>query len=324
MIEVVFYYNKIQCNLNDKMKDIFKRFGMKLGKDINSLYFLYGDKKLEEELTLKENINKDDIKLNIIDIIVNDIDKDDKEEEKEINIKSKEIICPICKGCIRMKIKNYRIYLNECKSDRRIDNIFIKDFENKQYINQNKIICNNCKINNKSNVYNNEFYICNTCKIYLCPICKKEKHDKNHNIIKYEEKYYICDKLNNKYNSYCLKCKKNICIICEKDHNNHKMINYGAFIPNIVKYKNNINELRENINILKKNIKIIIDNLYKVIENVEISYKISNEIINNYDNKNINYEILYNINEININNENIIKDIKNINKDININNKFKK
>ena len=46
MFEVGFYSNGkniiIQCNLNDIMKDIFKRFGMKLEKDISSLYFLYG------------------------------------------------------------------------------------------------------------------------------------------------------------------------------------------------------------------------------------------------------------------------------------------
>ena len=35
---------------------------------------------------------------------------------------------------------------------------------------------------------------------------------------------------------------------------------------------------------------------------MEIYYKISNKIINNYDNNNINYEILYNINNINISN----------------------
>ena len=46
--------------------------------------------------------------------------------------------------------------------------------------------------------------------IYICPLCKKVKHDNNHNIIKYEEKYYISDKHNNKFNSYCMKCKKDI------------------------------------------------------------------------------------------------------------------
>ena len=238
MFEAIFDYKgidtKIQCNLNDKMKDIFKRFEMKLEKDVSLLHFLYGGNKLKEELTLEENMKKEDIKLKKINIIVNDIDK---EEEEVINLKSKEIICPICKECIKMKINNYKIYLNECKNNHRIDNILIKEFENKQYINQNEIKCNNCKINSKSNTYNNDFYICNTCHIYLCPICKKEKHDKSHNIIKYEEKYYICDEHNNKYNSYCMKCKKDICILCEKEHNNHKMINNGKLIPNIAEYK---------------------------------------------------------------------------------------
>ena len=98
-----------------------------------------------------------------------------------MNKKSKEVICPKCKEYIKRKINNYRIYLNECKNNHRIDNILISEFENKQFINQNEIICDNCKINNKSNTYNNEFYICNTCKKYLCPLCKKNKHDKNHN-----------------------------------------------------------------------------------------------------------------------------------------------
>ena len=325
MFEVAFLYNGentiIQCNLNDKMKDILKRFEIKLGKDINSLYFLYGGKKLEEELTLEENINKDDIKLNKINIIVNDIDK---EEEEEINIKSKEIICPICKESIKMNIFNYRIFLNECKNNHRINNILLKDFKNNQYINQNEIKCDSCKINTKSKAYNNEFYICNTCKIYLCPLCKKVKHDKNHNIIKYEEKYYICDKHNKLYNSYCMECKKDIYILCEKEHNNHEMINDGKLIPNIDEYKDKLNELRKSIDKLKENIKEIIDNLNEVIDNIELYYQISKEIINNYDYKNINYEILYNIKEINKNNENIIKDINNINKDKSINNKFNK
>ena len=131
MFEVLFYYNgkntTIQCNLNDKMKNIFLRFGIKVEVDINSLFFLYGGKKLKEELTLEENINKDDIKLKKINIIVNDIDK---EEEKVINIKSKEIICPICKECIKMNIYNYRIYLNECKNKHRIDNIYALSHRN--------------------------------------------------------------------------------------------------------------------------------------------------------------------------------------------------
>ena len=57
----------------------------------------------------------------------------------------------------------------------------------------------------------------------LCPLCK-ENHDKNHNIIKYNEKNYKCEIHLKGYNSYCLQCEKNICILCEKQHNEHEII----------------------------------------------------------------------------------------------------
>ena len=51
---------------------------------------------------------------------------------------------------------------------------------------------------------------------------------------------------------------------------------------------------------------------------MKIYYNIYNDIINNYNCKNINYEILYNINEFNKYNNNIIKDINEIINDKNI------
>jgi len=67
------------------------------------------------------------------------------------------------------------------------------------------------------------------------------------------------------------------------------MINGGKLIPKIDEYKNKLNKLSESIDKLKENIREIIDHLNKVIKIIEIYYKINNEIINNYDNKNINY-----------------------------------
>ena len=55
---------------------------------------------------------------------------------------------------------------------------------------------------------------------------------------------------------------------------------------------------------------------------MDIYYNIYNNIIKNYNSENINYEILYNINEFNKYNNNIIKDIKEIINYKNINNKF--
>ena len=307
----------IQCNLNDKMKDIFNKFGRKVNKDINLLYFLYGGKILNEELTLEENINKDDI--NKINIIVNDINK---EEEKENIIKSKEIICPICKECIKMNIYNYRIYLNECKNKHRIDNIFIKEFENKQNINQNEIICDICKINNKGKAPNNEFYFCNTCKIKICTLCKSS-HNMEHNIINYQQKDYICEIHNEIYIKYCTTCKKNICLSCHKMHKEHAKIPYEDIIPDMYEVINTFHKLKNSMDIFKNDFKKIINELNIVIENLDIYYIICKNLINIYESKNRNYETLQNINEINNNNNNIINDINNINNDNNILNKLK-
>jgi len=97
------------------------------------------------------------------------------------------------------------------------------EFEEKQKLNKSKIKCDKCG-NNKAETFNNIFYICNECKINLCPICKSnhDKSNKLHNIINYDDKYYICNIHNKEYAFYCDDCKKDICMYCENEHNNHK------------------------------------------------------------------------------------------------------
>ena len=45
MEKVIFNYKGIetiiQCNLNDKIEDVFKKYEIKTGKDISQLYFFY-------------------------------------------------------------------------------------------------------------------------------------------------------------------------------------------------------------------------------------------------------------------------------------------
>ena len=64
----------------------------------------------------------------------------------------------------------------------------IVDVHNNNLIKSKYIKCPKCKEENNS--FNNEMYICNTCKINICHLCKSI-HDKNHNIIHYEEKDFI-------------------------------------------------------------------------------------------------------------------------------------
>ena len=314
MSKVIFNYEGVDtivlCEENEKMKEIFKRYGNKRELDINNLYFLYNGNKINIELKLNEIINNYDKERKEVSILV--INKNNTvvlNKEKKLEFP----ICPKCNENIILEIKDYKINLYDCKYKHNIRNILFKEYENTQNIDISKIICDKCKLANKSNIYNNELYICLDCNINLCPLCKL-KHEKEHKIINYDLKNYLCYKHNENYIRYCNECKLNICIRCEKEHINHKTISFGEIIND----DNKINELKENINKLKDEINGIINKVKNIIDNIEIYYNISKNI----NNKNRNYETLKNINEfINYNNI-IIKDINEIINDNNINNKF--
>ena len=317
MAEIIFLYEgqniKVQCNKNEKMKDIFNKFIMKTQIDNNSVYYLYKGNKINEELEI-EKLNED---INNIKIIVNKIN----EENKNNNIiKSKDIICPECKEKILIKIKDYIIELYDCKNGHNIKNILLDEYEKTQYIDISKIICDKCKEKNKSNIYNNEIYRCINCKMNLCPLCKLN-HDKTHDIINYDMKDYICEIHKETFIKYCNECKKNLCLLCNNKHKTHNnIIHYEDIIPDIDKIKEDKKKLRNLIDNLKNDIKNIINELNKIVENIEIFYNIYEDITNIYEKKNRNYEIIKNINEINSNN--IIKDLEEINNDNNINKKI--
>ena len=156
----------IQCNSNDKMKDIYKKFITKNEIDVKSVYFLYGGNTIEEELTFEQIINNVDKENNKMIILVNPVNCPNKVKNK--NKKSKNIICPECGESCKIKIDNYKISLYDCKNKHNKKNILIDKFENTQYIDESKIICEECKVNNKEITYNNQFFRCNVCKkIYV-------------------------------------------------------------------------------------------------------------------------------------------------------------
>ena len=203
MIEAIFIYEGqqiiIQCNLEDKMKDIINKFKSKIKEEDNNLYYIYNGNKINEELKFSQIINNKEEK--IINILV-------YKNENGKEIISNKIICPECKENILINIKNYKINLYQCKNGHKIENILLNEYENTQKIDLSKIICNECHKSSQNNI--EEFYICNECKFNLCPLCKFN-HDKNHNIINYNDKNCICTKHNEKYIKYCKECKKNLC-----------------------------------------------------------------------------------------------------------------
>ena len=117
MAEVIFIYEgtnfTIQCNENDKMKDIINKFLIKIQKQVGDLYYLYNGNKLNNELTFNEQANELDKNRMKMNILVN--------ENKHKNIKneiiSKDIICPECKDNILIDIKNFKINLSGCNKN---------------------------------------------------------------------------------------------------------------------------------------------------------------------------------------------------------------
>ena len=294
MSMITFSFNSkdivIHCNKEDKMMDIINRFKLKSNINTDDIYFIYGGNKINTELTFYEQANIIDKERNQMNILVNTT------EEKPITeglIKSKDIICPQCKHNCLLDIKDYKIKLYDCKNSHETNNILLNDFDDKQKINENWIICKNCD-QTKYKAYNRLFYRYIECKINLCPLCK-EKHNKDHEIIDYNNIKYICEGHSDFYISYWKECKRNLCMNCENKHDNkHHIIYFKSILPkdNI---KEEIKEFWKKIDKLKNNITEIKDILNKVSENMEIYCKIVYDIVNNYNKKQKNYEIMKNI-----------------------------
>ena len=328
MVEVVFLYNNISTTIfsqeNEKLKKICENFASQAKINKNSIFFSYNGYSgvlFNENLTFNQIANSIDKQERKMTILVNDIELMN-ENRKEIVVGSESIVCPICGKNMKINMDNYKITLLDCENGYKISDLFFDEYEKNQKINLSEIIYGLCKENNKGNVYNNEFHRCFECNFNLCPICKSiyTKNNKYHNIIDYDRIKYICRIHKEIFTSYCKKCKINLCTLCENNNKEHKINLLKEIIPNKKDLKENLAKIKRYIdqfgNIINKFNKI----LNNVKENLEQFYKIGKDLLNNYEIKNINYENLFNIKKIIKNN--IIKDIKEINKENDIKNKF--
>ena len=208
-------------------------------------------------------------------------------------------------------INSFKINFYDCKNNHKTNNILLNKYEHLQQIDMSKIICDFCKSNNISNTVNNEFYICNTCNKNICPLCKSE-HDKEHKIINYKDKNYLCNKHNEIFIKYCKTCKEDICKECESNHNEHYIVDLKGMsvdkndlLKIMDELKNVIDRFKYRIN----NIKEIFDKMLNILDNY---YKINNDIIINYDMNKKYYHKLMNLYSIKINNGILINEIKQI------------
>jgi hypothetical protein len=157
----------------------------------------------------------------------------------------------------------------------------------------------------------------------LCPICY-DKHEKSHYILDYDEKDYYCKNHSDVYNCFCLECQKDLCTLCENQHNGHELISWGSIITQdtIESCKKDLGNLNENIKKLKKDIKNIISKLNKLKENLDSYFEIYKNMVENFDFRKKNYSSLQNINDIKQYNKNFMQSITEIISDNNIKTKF--
>ena len=310
MAEVTFIYNTlptiIQCNKNDLFKDIIQKFAIKAELKLKYIHFIYEAKIIDINLTFEQiakGVDKKSGKINVL--VINNIE-DKNQETKEI---SKGIICPTCKENCFIKLDEYKMSL-ECNKGHKINDISFNEFNNNQKVDLAKIVCEDCKKVNKFSTYDHQFFKCLTCKKNICPLCKS-KHNKNHDIIDYNQKYYICSNHNEIFSSYCKKCKINLCIECESNHKDKEnIILYRDLLPKKDLIKSQLSELRIKIDKFKEVINKFKKDLDDIIFNFEIYYSINDNIIKNYTMKKRNYQLLTNIKEVINNNDKILNDLE--------------
>ena len=276
--EAIFNYNgvetTIQIHSNDKMKDIINKYVQKTGNKRDNFIFMYNGVQIDENLSFTEQVNDDDNNRKKINIIVADIDFDNKEEPKQSEVISNYFICPECYENIVLNIKNYKIDY-KCKNKHIKNQMMLNEYEKLQKIDLTKIKCGQCEKCTKRDTFNNTFFYCYDCKKSICPLCKNS-HDPKHKLFNYDDKNYYCEKHNEQFIEYCQKCEKNLCFLCKNEHATHEnIINLqDMMIPKeellihskIAEYL--IFEIRETV-------KIITNKLNYFSENLDMLYKIN-------------------------------------------------
>ena len=303
-------FTVIQAKPKETFKEVIDKFIQKSSINPTSIYFIANGKNINSEQTVESQMSELNKQNNKMKVLVCSLIEENKEQ---VIVKSKDIICPRCQKPCRIKSEDYKIKLFDCSNNHITENIKITEFNNTQKINISNIICDNCKIKNKGNASNNEFYRCLTCEKNLCLLCKSY-HDKKHNIIEYDNKNYICPKHNEPLIKYCKQCFTNFCFSCD-EHQEHNTISLLDLKPNIEETNKRLLDFKKEIDSFNSEIKNIINKLKELIKIMDMYYEIYNNIFNNYKMKNRNYQKLQNIKEINANND-IINNIKKIN-DIN-------
>ena len=311
MAELIFIFNqnpwKIQCKENELMKDVIEKFCSKIEAKSSDLYFLSNGKMINPNNKVVDEFKSELKSKNIIKILA----YSNMEENPVQNIKiSKELICPKCNEPCQIEINDYKMTFSSCKNGHTTKDIPFSDIKDNLKIDESKIICKSCNNINKAST--EHFYICISCKQYLCALCLSS-HNKKHDIIDFNQKNYICFNHNEEFSSFCKNCKINLCMECEAEHKDRQnLIYFRDILPNKVQLKTNLTELKTKINKYKEKISEIKNIFDKIITSLETYYEINENLLNDYEKKLKNYQILNNLKVSEKFNSIIINDINNI------------
>ena len=314
MIQIDFDYKQniigIQAKIEDKFQEVINKYIEKSLLNPSSIYFISNGTQINPSKSVESQMSDMNKLYKNMKVLVHEIEED--KLNNSIEVKSKDIICPLCQKPCLIKMDNFKFTLFDCPNQHYYEDIKIKDFPETQKIDASKIICDKCKLKNKGDSPNGNFFKCLTCKKNLCLLCKPG-HEINHKIINYDEINYICQTHNENFIKYCTRCNKNICFSCDEEHNEHETIFLGDFKPIIEEAKYQIIALKKEIELFNTKIKRIINQLNELMNSINSFYEVNENILNIYDKQNRNYQVLQNIKEINKNNE-IFKALNNINK----------
>ena len=199
--KIIFIFNGIktiiQCNKTEKIRNIMERYEEKVQIDKNKIYLVYNGNKVNEELSFEELANKEDKKMNMMNIIIYEINNSTI-IEKKIE-KSKEFI--FLKETENYIIGEIEIREEDINKDIRIINSFEEVKRNKRWwedkeddykYENEKEIKENCKIeiNNKIISFS-YFYKFKEKGKY------KIKYSFKNNINKTDYMFYRCESLTN-------------------------------------------------------------------------------------------------------------------------------
>ena len=284
------------CERNDYIDSILRRYGKQIRRSMKELSFEYNGSliPINTELTLG-HINMDD------DLIRFFVTFKGNNNICNSFVKSQYVICPECKENCLININSYKVSLSNCRNEHIVNNLSINEFIYTQYIDESLTLCDECKTC-KAIAYNNNFFIC-SCGLVLCPTCQMDHRKIKHIIYNYEKKNYWCIEHNEKFTSYCLDCKYDLCLKCEMRHNlKHKIIEFKDILPNkhfLGKVKVTQSKFREYIDQMQEEINKIVRTLHSFLDSLNAYYQINEEIVNNYDLRLRNYFSIKNISNYN-------------------------